>query len=76
MFQSMAFNTNVTFLIYSLYSLQVKIVADQLDKNRLPSVHPHHSMLYPLSHEQRKQIAAKHASMCAEKVHIFVLTWS
>ena len=25
----------------------VSIVADQLEKNRLPSVHPHHSMLYP-----------------------------
>ena len=31
----------------------VNIVADQLEKNRLPSVHPHHSMLYPLSHEFR-----------------------
>ncbi|CAL8078905.1 unnamed protein product [Orchesella dallaii] len=48
----------------------VKIVADQLEKNRLPSVHPHHSMLYPLTHDQRKQIAAKHASMCAEKITI------
>lgn len=46
----------------------VKIVQDQLDKNRLPSVHPHHSMLYPLTHEQRKQIAARHAAMCTEKV--------
>jgi protein O-GlcNAc transferase len=49
----------------------VKIVSDQLEKNRLPSVHPHHSMLYPLTHEQRKQIAAKHANMCSEKVAIF-----
>ena len=30
-----------------------KIVEDQLGKNRLPSVHPHHSMLYPLSHQTR-----------------------
>ena len=50
----------------------MKIVADQLEKNRLPSVHPHHSMLYPLSHEQRKQIAAKHATMCSEKVIFFI----
>merc|ERR1719341_769446 len=35
----------------------VNIVADQLEKNRLPSVHPHHSMLYPLSHDFRKAIA-------------------
>ncbi|KAH7643659.1 udp-n-acetylglucosamine-peptide n-acetylglucosaminyltransferase [Dermatophagoides farinae] len=38
----------------------VSIVADQLEKNRLPSVHPHHSMLYPLSHQQRRAIAAQH----------------
>jgi len=49
----------------------VSIVAEQLDKNRLPSVHPHHSMLYPLSHEFRKAIAARHANLCLEKVCIF-----
>lgn len=48
----------------------VNIVADQLDKNRLPSVHPHHSMLYPLSHEFRKAIAARHANLCLEKIHV------
>jgi protein O-GlcNAc transferase len=47
----------------------VSIVAEQLDKNRLPSVHPHHSMLYPLSHEFRKAIAARHANLCLEKVN-------
>lgn len=46
----------------------VNIVAEQLEKNRLPSVHPHHSMLYPLSHEFRKAIAARHANLCIEKV--------
>jgi protein O-GlcNAc transferase len=46
----------------------VSIVAEQLDKNRLPSVHPHHSMLYPLSHEFRKAIATRHANLCLEKV--------
>jgi len=46
----------------------VSIVAEQLEKNRLPSVHPHHSMLYPLSHEFRKAIASKHANLCLEKV--------
>jgi protein O-GlcNAc transferase len=50
----------------------VSIVAEQLDKNRLPSVHPHHSMLYPLSHEFRKAIAARHANLCLEKVCIYV----
>lgn len=48
----------------------VNIVADQLEKNRLPSVHPHHSMLYPLSHEFRKAIAARHANLCLEKIQI------
>lgn len=48
----------------------VSIVADQIEKNRLPSVHPHHSMLYPLSHSQRKAIAAKHAALCLEKVSV------
>jgi protein O-GlcNAc transferase len=48
----------------------VHIVQDQLDKNRLPSVHPHHSMLYPLSHTQRKGIAARHAALCLEKITI------
>ena len=46
----------------------VQIVQDQLEKNRLPSVHPHHSMLYPLTHVQRKGIAARHAALCLEKV--------
>ena len=46
----------------------VQIVQDQLEKNRLPSVHPHHSMLYPLSHSMRKAIASRHANLCLEKV--------
>ena len=46
----------------------VRIVDDQLEKSRLPSVHPHHSMLYPLTHQQRKGIAARHAALCLEKV--------
>jgi len=48
----------------------VSIVADQLDKNRLPSVHPHHSMLYPLSHQFRKAIAGRHAQLCLEKIQV------
>ncbi|XP_074603439.1 UDP-N-acetylglucosamine--peptide N-acetylglucosaminyltransferase 110 kDa subunit-like [Brevipalpus obovatus] len=48
----------------------VSIVAEQLEKNRLPSVHPHHSMLYPLTHEYRKAIAARHASLCLEKIQV------
>ena len=46
----------------------VQVVDDQLAKNRLPSVHPHHSMLYPLTQEQKRGIAARHASLCVEKV--------
>jgi protein O-GlcNAc transferase len=48
----------------------VGIVEEQLSKKRLPSVHPHHSMLYPLSHEQRMAIASKHAQLCMEKVMV------
>lgn len=46
------------------------IVGEQLLRNRLPSVHPHHSMLYPLSHHHRKAIASKHAAFCLEKVSL------
>ncbi|PIO74291.1 tetratricopeptide repeat protein [Teladorsagia circumcincta] len=45
----------------------VAIVDEQLSKKRLPSVHPHHSMLYPLTHQTRIAIAAKHAQLCTEK---------
>jgi len=48
----------------------IHIVGEQLERNRLPSVHPHHSMLYPLSHEYRKSIAARHANLCIEKVRV------
>lgn len=50
----------------------VSIVADQLEKNRLPSVHPHHSMLYPLSHSFRKAIAERHGNLCLDKVGGFI----
>lgn len=48
----------------------VSIVAEQLTKNRLPSVHPHHSMLYPLSPDQRRAIANRHATLCQDKIAI------
>ena len=44
------------------------IVEDQLSRNRLPSVHPHHTMLYPLSAYQRKAIANRHGNLCIDKV--------
>ena len=50
----------------------VSVIGDQLKKNRLPSVHPHHSMLYPLTHELRKGIATRHAQLCLEKVRVCV----
>lgn len=49
----------------------VATVADQLAKNRLPSVHPHHSMLYPLTHDYRKAIAARHGALCMDKINVF-----
>ena len=56
----------------------VSIVADQLENNRLPSVHPHHSMLYPLTHQMRRDIANRHGNLCVEKVMScipYVLSW-
>ena len=50
--------------------LYVNIVADQLEKNRLPSLHPHHPMLYPLSHDFRKAIAGRHTQLCLEKIQV------
>ena len=44
------------------------IIPVQLCITLLSLVHPHHSMLYPLTHEQRKQIASKHAQYCIDKV--------
>jgi len=46
----------------------LSIVEDQLSRNRLPSVHPHHTMLYPLSAYQRKAIANRHGNLCVDKV--------
>lgn len=48
----------------------VNLVEEQLKRKRLPSVHPHHSMLYPLTHQQRIGIATKHAQLCIEKVSV------
>nr|XP_033706391.1 UDP-N-acetylglucosamine--peptide N-acetylglucosaminyltransferase 110 kDa subunit-like [Tursiops truncatus] len=48
----------------------VSIVADQLEKNRLPSVQPHHSMLYPLSHGFRKAIAESHGNLCLDEISV------
>lgn len=49
----------------------VATVGEQLIKNRLPSVHPHHSMLYPLTHDYRKAIAARHGALCMDKINVF-----
>lgn len=46
----------------------VLIVDQQLKSEKLSSVHPHHSILYPLSNEARKEIAARHANLYSEKV--------
>ncbi|KAL3321185.1 hypothetical protein Ciccas_000142 [Cichlidogyrus casuarinus] len=51
----------------------VNIVQEQIEALRVPSVHPHHSMLYPLTHEQRKKIAASHAGVCLDKVALLHL---
>ncbi|EDQ87082.1 uncharacterized protein MONBRDRAFT_27585 [Monosiga brevicollis MX1] len=39
----------------------VALVQYQIDNNQFPSVHPHHTFLYPLPNTLRKAIAAAHA---------------
>lgn len=49
----------------------ISIVDDQLaNSDKLCSVHPHHSILYPLSNRARKEIAARHANLYQEKVNM------
>ncbi|CAH2103931.1 unnamed protein product [Euphydryas editha] len=50
----------------------VAIVEDQLyNSDKLSSIHPHHSILYPLSNRARKELAARHANLYLEKVNMF-----
>lgn len=49
----------------------VAIVEDQLyNSDKLSSIHPHHSILYPLSNRARKEIATRHANLYLEKVNM------
>ncbi|XP_073955032.1 UDP-N-acetylglucosamine--peptide N-acetylglucosaminyltransferase 110 kDa subunit-like isoform X2 [Choristoneura fumiferana] len=48
----------------------ISIVEDQLSNERLLSVHPHHSILYPLSNKTRKEIATRHANLYVDKVNM------
>lgn len=48
----------------------VLIVEEQLKSEKLSSVHPHHSILYPLSNELRREIAARQANLYSEKVNL------
>ena len=45
-----------------------EIVQDQLEKKHLPSVEPHHSILYPFTAAERKAIAASSANLCTDMV--------
>ncbi|XP_068618736.1 UDP-N-acetylglucosamine--peptide N-acetylglucosaminyltransferase 110 kDa subunit-like [Battus philenor] len=45
-----------------------QIVEKQLRSDKLPSIHPHHSILYPLSNKARRKIAEKHANLYTERV--------
>ncbi|XP_053623559.1 UDP-N-acetylglucosamine--peptide N-acetylglucosaminyltransferase 110 kDa subunit-like isoform X1 [Plodia interpunctella] len=49
----------------------ISIVEKQLSFEKLTSVHPHHSILYPLSNKVRKEIASRHANIFSEKVKMF-----
>lgn len=46
----------------------VSIIEEQLINSKVPSIHPHHSMLYPLTNQARKEIASKRASLYLDKV--------
>lgn len=48
----------------------VNIVEEQLITEKLSSIHPHHSILYPLSNEARKEIASRHAILYTEKANM------
>ncbi|CAH0716023.1 unnamed protein product, partial [Brenthis ino] len=45
-----------------------------LHSDKLTSVHPHHSILYPLSNRARKEIAARHGNLYLEKVRMLTTT--
>ncbi|CAH0746277.1 unnamed protein product [Diatraea saccharalis] len=49
----------------------IAIVEEQLKSDKLSSVHPHHSILYPLSNNARKEIAKRHANLYIEKINMF-----
>lgn len=44
------------------------IIKEQLKLSGLVSIHPHHTMLYPLTQESRKQIASRFANLCLERI--------
>lgn len=48
----------------------ISIVERQLNKEKLTSVHPHHSILYPLKNQVRKDIATRLANLYTEKVNM------
>ncbi|KOB75058.1 Uncharacterized protein OBRU01_08098 [Operophtera brumata] len=48
----------------------VTIVEEQLENEKISSVHPHHSILYPLSNKLRREIAKRHADLYTEKVNL------
>ncbi|XP_013133366.1 PREDICTED: UDP-N-acetylglucosamine--peptide N-acetylglucosaminyltransferase 110 kDa subunit-like [Papilio polytes] len=60
--------------IWDCYDERMKnitaIVEKQLHSEKLPSIHPHHSILYPLSNKARKEIAERHANLYAERVNM------
>lgn len=47
----------------------IEIVNKQLKMDKLSSVHPHHSILYPLTNEARREIATRHANLYIDKLH-------
>ncbi|XP_050543771.1 UDP-N-acetylglucosamine--peptide N-acetylglucosaminyltransferase 110 kDa subunit-like [Daktulosphaira vitifoliae] len=54
---------------YEVRNAKLKdIILKQLSQNKVPSLLPHHSILYDFSPDVHKQIALKHADLCIKKV--------
>lgn len=49
----------------------VSIVKNQLSNEKMSSVHPHHSILYPLTNDTRKEIAVRQANLYSERLILF-----
>ena len=50
-----------------------KLVVDQENSGIFPSVHPHHTFLYPISNQSRRHIARAHADLAKRNCEVMAL---